>query len=177
MNDQFKVVEQAMKQGDIESTTIKLTIAGRDLYFKLGFYAGNPVYLDITFGRDAMFIRNHEVACPCGEVYPNPEANNLAAEVVENQRAKLEIIGRMATAMLQSGRWTLDDLISMWRATRFTPDGMCPQVPAVDPESGQVIPGSAAIVDSPLDAFARYAENHRAEWAESFAGRSAVDKT
>lgn len=165
MNKEWVSVERKLKDGAIDCRTVKLTISGHDLYFKIGYESRRPVYVDITLGQDAVFIRNHEVRCPgCDKEYLNPEANDLATQIVTGTRAHLEVTGRMATSMLQSNVWTLDNLIDMWKATRFEPSGLCLQVQAVDPETGKEIDGSASIVSSPLDAFARYAEVHREEW-------------
>lgn len=165
MNGDFQEVERLLHTSQIMCKTVKLTISGKDIYFKIGYAKDRPVYIDITFGWDAEYIRKHEVKCSkCKTEYLNAEANELATQLVTSARAHLEVTGWMATAMLQSGVWGLDDIIGMWRATNFEPAGLCLQLPAFDLTSGDEIEGSASIVNSPLDAFARYAERRRRDW-------------
>jgi len=168
MNKEWAEVEQQFVSG-VECETIKLTISGRDLYYKVGYAKGHPVYLDITYGQDAAVVRSHEEKCvSCGKEFMNVDACELETQLTSNARAQLEIIGRMATAMLQSGVWTLDHLIDMWKGTRSGPSGLCMQLAAMDPETMKEIEGSASVVKSPLDAFAKYAERRRGDWDKKF---------
>lgn len=167
MNKEYREIEHFLHTSEIQCKTVKLTIGGKDIYFKIGYARKRPVYIDITFGRDAEFIRKHEVKCKqCKTEYLNAEANELATQLVTSARAHLEVTGRMATAMLQSGVWGLEDVISVWRSTNFEPSGLCLQLPAFELETGKEIEGSASIVNSPLDAFARYAERRSRDWEQ-----------
>ena len=142
MNAAWRDAEQALAVG-IETITNKITIDGHDLYVKIGWHQRRPVMVDVTLTHNTNMERNHK----------DEEANELATRLVSNTKASLEIMCRQASALLQANIWTLDDMITAWRGTKFEPSGLCPQ--------------AQMIAQSPLDAIARLCEIKKAEWNDA----------
>lgn len=136
-NMDWMTAEYALMTAAVEGFTAKLSIAAHDVYAKVGYCGGRPVYIDITLGHSTARERLHE----------DRASNELATQAVSNARAMLEVICRQATELLKANVWTLDDLIAAWRGSQFEPAGACPQV--------------EGIASSPLDAMARYLERRQ----------------
>jgi hypothetical protein len=120
----------------VPGRVIKLKVGEHDIYAKIAYSEGRPVYVDISLA----FADRRRPTCVA-------ETEAITAGVT-NARAQLEVICRQASALLQANVWSQDDLVRAWRATQFDPAGLCPQV--------------EGIVSSPLDAVARYLEKRGA---------------
>ncbi len=140
-NEKWLAVERTVHEDFLESFINKLSIGGRDCYFRISWHEGRPVAVDLTIGTGADNNGN------------DLRTNELASAAMKNARASIELICRHASALLQTDVWTLDDLISAWRGTAFDPDGICPEL--------------QGLVSSPLDAAARLCDKRQREWRKA----------
>jgi hypothetical protein len=178
MNKYWQRVESALYREHIETITHKLAVGGYDCYFKIGWHEGRSVHVDITIGTGET-SNKHMAAAAVAEAREAIKAlgadavssgvdpavaeraelaaakvavltNEAATLAVKNARAAVEVVCRHASALLQANVWTLEDLITAWRATAFEPSGVCPEL--------------QEIASSPLDAAARLCERRRDAW-------------
>ncbi len=159
MNYRQKIDSQLSCEG-VESMTAKLTINDgekeHDLYVKVGWYRGRPVWIDVTIARHANegsydTINVHDSALPL--------IVSLRRRMLDNTRAFLEIACREASILLSSRRCSLDELASLWRATEADPRGRCEQV---SDDLGSSVHG-------PLDAVAKLLRMKEGSWSEKMA--------
>ena len=115
---------------DLKTTTAKLDISASMTIYVV--HAGN--HIDITVGR-----------------HKNPVANQDDGFTTNGEdaiRALLEVVCKTTREYLEKGG-AMEDVLTIWRGTRFEPSGYCPQL--------------EGLVSSPLDAAARWIEKQGAD--------------
>lgn len=157
----WEKVEQNFHRDGVVSLTHKLTIVDaegiqHDLYLKLGWWRGRPVWVDLTTARhsedgvgDTLDIHESALALVV----------NLRQRLVDNNRAFLEVVCREASLLLSSRRCKLDDIADLWRVTETEPRGKCVQV---KDDLGDRVHG-------PLDAAAKLFRIKGEEWEQKMA--------
>lgn len=153
MNKFWKQVEAKFQADALKSITRKLTIddghRDHDLYVKIAFYHGRPVWVEITLSR--------MLASDNGTHTETAKENQVYRRMIESARSSMEVICLHASLLLQSKRSTLKDLEEMWAATRFEPAGTCKN-----------LEGEVAVL-SPLDAVAKLIRLRITKWEKEMA--------
>lgn len=163
----WEKLEQRFHHDGVESLTHKLTIADgekqHDIYLKVGWWRGRPVWVDLTMARhsedgngDTLDV--HESALVL--------VVNLRQRILDNTRAFMEVACREASLLLSSRRCRLDDIADLWRVTETEPRGQCVQV---QDDLG-------ATVHGPLDAAAKLFRIKGKEWEKRMAHNYAEDE-
>lgn len=157
MNEQWHIIEKALKEHSISSVSCRMVIesddngrkAEHEMYLKVGWFNGCAATIDITLSRFSSFDGFGDLDAMSAIL------DNVYRASIENSRSFLEVVCRHATAMLQSGVWNLGDVVDVWIATKnMIPCGHCE---AVKTELG-------TIVTSPLDAAAKLIRKNRERW-------------
>jgi len=153
-------IENTLGRDGVEAITHKLVIHDgdkqHDLYIKIGWWHGRPVWVDVTIAQFAKEGVTDSLVLP---VEALSLVVNLRRRITENTRALIEVICREATLLLSSRRCSLDELADLWRATGAEPKGRCEQV--VD-DLGDRVHG-------PLDAAAKLFKLKAEEWEKMMA--------
>ena len=156
----WRRIEERLNRDGVESITSKLVIRddklNHDIYVKLGWWRGRPVWVDVTISRHAGDWNGEGHGVPQASL---PMVTGLYRRLIENSRALTEIACREASLLLSSRRCTLSDLADLWRATEGEPKGLCPQV---NDECGDRVHG-------PLDAAAKLFKLRGGEWEKKMA--------
>ncbi len=157
----WEQIEKKFQHG-VETITTHLVIDDNerehDLYVKVGWWHGRPVWVDLTIARhaDEGSVRDtidvHVSALPL--------ITKLKQRIMDNTRAFLDVTCREASLLLSFRRCMLTDLSDLWRATEMEPRGKCFKV--ADPVLGDRVHG-------PLDAAARLFQVRAAEWEKRMA--------
>ena len=148
VNDKRSVVDGIVGSLDgLPGWTVKLDIAGHDVYAKLAFYGERLVYIDVTLS--SMGDR--------GEIMTTARDATNEATKTDNARAMVELLCRQANTLLQSGSWDEESMIAAWIGTDFEPQGWCSY-----PDYGQ--DHRDVYVSSPLDAVAKLVNVRLAGW-------------
>jgi hypothetical protein len=139
---------QATEVEGIDTITTKITIKEshyeHDMYAKLGWHSGRPVWVSITLSR-LNRLNGHD---------ESPELVEVRRKYIDSLRAALEVICAHASEELRHSLITLDGLVSSWRATKFDPAGVCHFHGHAD----------GVLVSSPLDAVARLIDERKEIW-------------
>jgi hypothetical protein len=128
-NQRWREIDAAMRDGGgLPGITSKIEIGQHDIYLKTAWFKGQIVRIDITLsrGRDA----TDDLPRSAKEVSLETTRYDLA-------RAWAEDSCRMASNLLQTGEASIEDVISEWIGVEGYPQGYCPQLPGVNPETGE----------------------------------------
>jgi hypothetical protein len=148
-------IEKGLNADGIVGITSKLVIHDgqreHDLYVKIGWWRGRPVWVDVTLARNSGDASGDTFDIPAPAL---PVVIDLRRRLIENSRALTEIACRQASLLLSSHRCSLTELSDLWRATTGEPRGKCSQVVDIDGDR----------VHGPLDAAAKLFRLRCDEW-------------
>lgn len=114
--------------GGTHGITAKLEIGQHDLYLKTAWHKGKIIRVDITLsrGRDV----NDDLPKSAQQVSLETTRFDLARSWVEDSC-------RMASTLLQTGEVDIRHIIDEWIGIEGYPQGYCPQLPGVNPQTGE----------------------------------------
>lgn len=157
----WEQIEKRFREGGVNAITTKLSIDDgereHDLYVKVGWWRGRPVWVDITVARHA----NEGSVGETLDVHVSalPLLVSLKQRILDNARTSLEIICREASLLLSSRRCTLTDLSELWMVVEGEPRGRCAKL---SDQLGDRVHG-------PLDAAAKLFRQRAKDWEKYMA--------
>lgn len=138
----------------------KMEVGSHDLYLKTAWKDGRIIRIDITLSRG----KDNYNGLPVSARQVGVEASRF-----DLARSWIESECRMASNLLQTGKAGIGTIIKEWLGVAGFPCGYCPQLPGIDPETGESGPTYQI---GPLHAAAMLIKSRLVDWTE---GKCDVD--
>ena len=148
---EWKAINEEMGLDGLPGITSKVEIGQHDIYLKTAWYNGRIVRIDITLSRGRGIDGGMKTE---DQVKMETTRFDLARSWVENEC-------RMASNLLQTGYAGVGTILEEWMGVEGYPSGYCPQLPGLNPETGDSGP---TFQKGPLHAAAMVIKDRMVHW-------------